>query len=150
MRGASMALACSLCLTGTGCAAFAPQVGVEQDSCPAGDDPVAAPSPGSGYGASTAGTASVSATAEALVCSPDAGAACDACEGQFCCATRLACYEDPVCHCADDALDSCTDAAGTDPTRTAACYAAFTGAGIVEQARMECLRTWCQVVCALP
>jgi hypothetical protein len=61
----------------------------------------------------------------------------------------MACYEDPVCACADHAMDICAAAAGTDPARNAACWSAFADEGTVETVRVGCERTWCQVACGI-
>jgi hypothetical protein len=134
-----------LLATGAGCSAFSPQVGPDQESC--GEDAaVAAPAGQTGYGPAP----TVAPTNVSPRCSPDGGEACDDCESQFCCATRLACYADPVCACADRAWDRCTDDATRSASQKAACWAAFTSEGTVEAARVACERTWCQAVCNVP
>ncbi len=135
----------ALLAAGAGCSALSPQVGPDQESC--GEDAAAPVAAGqTGYGpAPTAAPANVSP-----LCSPDGGEACDDCESQFCCATRLACYGDPVCACADRAWDRCMDDATRSASQKNACWAAFTSEGTVEAARVACERTWCKVACNVP
>jgi hypothetical protein len=67
--------------------------------------------------------------------------------------TRLACYSDPVCTCADQAMDLClakTDEGGTvQSPQATACWNAFSAYGTVEKARVACEQTWCAVACAV-
>ncbi len=137
-----------------GCTAFDPKVGASQDSCGVDLDE-RQPTASSGYGA-TATSGYGSAMAAAQSCTPvDGGSACDTCESTYCCTTRLACYRDPVCVCADEVLDSCLD--GLADAKTApssqqldACRDAFSARGTVELARMTCQQAWCATACALP
>jgi hypothetical protein len=129
----------------SGCSSIDPQVGPSQESCgvePLGTTTAAG---GSAYATSTSTT-----TSTTTPCSADAGSACDDCESRWCCSTRLACYEDPVCACADHALDACTGRADASLAATGACWSAFAGQGTVEAARVACLVSWCQSVCAIP
>src|SRR5881394_1184324 len=78
-------------------------------------------------------------TAAAPTCAGNTGSSCDDCEGAHCCATRSACYGDPVCACADLALDECLDDAAASTAvaeRTDQCWKTFSAAGNVEQARI--------------
>jgi hypothetical protein len=91
----------------------------------------------------------------APTCATDTGSPCDDCENTHCCATRSACYGDPVCACADVALDECLDAAESSamagaPAQTSGCWNVFSARGTVEQARVACQRAWCQTECGLP
>ncbi len=136
-----------------GCAAIDPQVGPSQESC--GVDPIgAASTAGSGgYGsAPSAGSGGSSAVVATRYCSPDAGGPCDLCESTYCCTTRMACYMDPVCVCADHAMDECLGNGGSAPSpgQVAACEDAFSARGSVEQARITCLQAWCAAACAGP
>ncbi len=139
-----------------GCDVLDPKVGLSQESC--GEDAIApgaasgeyggaGTKTGSAYGASS-GTSTSSTVA---VCAPDAGSTCDECESQFCCTTRAACYEDPVCICADRGLDRCLKATapGDDPGIDA-CWDAFEENGTVEAERVACEKTWCAGACAVP
>jgi hypothetical protein len=144
-----LALSSLALVAGLACSAFNPQVGPTQDACNAEGPGSAAPPAMAGYG-SSAGGGRAPPLQPSSICTPDGGDACEGCESQFCCPTREACYEDPVCHCADQALDLCSESAGDDPKRLAACYAAFTGEGAVEKARVACVQTWCRAVCGLP
>jgi hypothetical protein len=87
-------------------------------------------------------------------CAADAGSACDDCESRWCCQTRLACYADPVCDCADQAMDTCTEMAAADSGSGDAgvgrCWNAFSASGDVAKSRFACLRAWCQGVCGVP
>jgi hypothetical protein len=137
----------------SGCPLVDPQVGPAQASCaPAGE------SSGSySYGGATSSGSSADES-----CPMDAGNACDDCESLHCCATRSACYGDPVCDCADQALDACLNAAGDDAAAHASdaaadasgavtrCWDAFSATGQVAQARVSCQRMWCQQACAVP
>jgi hypothetical protein len=63
--------------------------------------------------------------------------------------TRLDCYRDPVCFCADHALDKCYDNAdnkGSDSAKQA-CWDAFSAQGTVERARVACELAWCAAEC---
>jgi hypothetical protein len=144
-RSAARALAAVLASGAAACSSIAPEVGPSQESCGvAALGATTTTTSGYGYGASS------TARAIPTTCVADAGSACDDCESTWCCSTRLACYEDPVCACADHALDACTDAAGTDPSGNEACWSAFDATGTVEAARVACLTSWCQAACAIP
>jgi hypothetical protein len=133
----------TLGLTASACSSFDPQVGASQESC--GVAALSATTPTTTeYGGTTSGTATPT------ICVADAGSACDDCESEYCCSTRLPCYEDPVCACADHALDTCVAAAGTDPSVVGSCWTAFTNAGTVEAARVACEIAWCQAACEIP
>lgn len=138
-----------------GCADVDPQVGPSQESCGVDAAPVAiAGSAGYGPASSTENGASQAPTT-AQLCAPDAGGPCDVCESTYCCPTRMACYTDPVCICADHAMDQCIGSAGNggampSPSQVAACEDAFSAHGRVEQARIACQNTWCATACASP
>jgi hypothetical protein len=127
-----------------GCSSVDPKVGPQQDNCGTETSPGAGAS-GSPYGASMMTAARTAATCEA-----DAGNSCDSCESQWCCDARQACYHDPVCFCADRALDRCLDDAAGDPAGVSACWQAFAAHGAVEGARATCLRASCADACGLP
>jgi hypothetical protein len=137
------------------CSAFDPKVGPSQESCgiaPIGSS--ATPGAGAPYGgaanpSATSGGTSASSTS-ALACALDAGSPCDDCESRWCCATRTACYEDPVCICLDANMDTCVTAAGSDSNAIAACWNAFARGGAVEAARVVCETAWCQATCGIP
>jgi hypothetical protein len=138
-----------------GCTAFDPRVGASQESCGVDLDQPGATAGSGGYGATaTSGYGRSMATAQ--TCTPlDGGSACDICESTYCCMTRLACYKDPVCVCADEALDSCVTSledAKTAPSaqQLDACRDAFSARGTVELARMTCQQAWCATACAAP
>jgi hypothetical protein len=99
-------------------------------------------SAGYGYGTTTSRTTPTT-------CQADAGTACDDCESEYCCPTRLACYEDPVCACADHALDVC-NAAARNTLAMGVCWSTFANFGTVEAARVACQVAWCQQACAIP
>lgn len=138
-------LAAWLCAAG-GCSLLDPKVGPAQAAC----DDQQGGSNGSGYGPSTPDASGT--------CGSDAGSDCDDCESQHCCQTRLSCYGDPVCNCADQALDMCLQMASNDDAGTttdgsdpvARCWDAFSATGRIAQARLACERAWCQVACAIP
>jgi hypothetical protein len=129
----------------SGCSLFDPQVGADQAAC--GEE--AGGASGGGYGSNPNADAGG-------ICGADAGSPCDDCESAHCCATRLACYGDPVCHCADQALDSCLDLVSGDDAAPAAsdsatrCWNLFSASGHVAQARVSCERAWCQDLCGIP
>lgn len=100
---------------------------------------------GAGYGA---GTSSGQETNSSL-CLADAGSPCDDCETRWCCAQRSDCYEDPVCTCADQALDQCQRLGSSDASM-AACWNSFAAEGTVEALRVQCLQAWCAEVCDIP
>jgi hypothetical protein len=85
-------------------------------------------------------------------CAVPAGSACDDCESTNCCATRLACYGDPTCAAADQALDACLAGVSGDASAdggTTECWQAFASqGGGVAQTRLACERTCCPSVCA--
>jgi hypothetical protein len=130
-----------------GCSLVDPRVGaVQASSCAAGEQG------SSGYGG---GSGSGSGADGGLSCGTDSGSACDDCESLHCCDTRLACYGDRVCGCADQALDQCLEMASADGDADASdaiarCWDAFTTTGHVALARVSCQRTWCQAACAVP
>lgn len=145
-------LAASLtALLAWGCSFADARVGARQDACDLADDGSVQSTPHTGsyyrVGAAT--------TAATPVCEGNTGSACDDCESAHCCARRSACYGDPVCACADQALDRCVDDARAAPAeeiaaRAARCWDTFSATGTVEQARVACRRAWCQMECALP
>jgi hypothetical protein len=141
-------LACLLLAFLAGCTALDPRVGAPQDTCGSEAEPGAmAAKPA--YGATTS-------AASMATCTPvDGGSPCDLCESTYCCVTREACYKDPVCLCADQALDTCLgglEDGMTAPTSAQldACQDAFSARGTVEQARMACQQAWCAAACAAP
>jgi hypothetical protein len=130
-----------------GCSFVDPQVGPVQASCPAGEQG----SGGYGYGGASSGNGANSGQS----CGTDSGSACDDCESLYCCDTRLACYGDRVCGCADHALDHCLDMASGDGAADASdaiarCWDAFTTSGHIALARVSCQRARCQQACAVP
>jgi hypothetical protein len=146
---------CALVLASlAGCAQIDPQVGPSQESCGTGVAAAGATAGNSGYGgAGTSAYGASAATSQEQACTPDAGSPCDVCESTYCCMTRLACYRDPVCLCADQALDKCFETAGkagASAQQGAACRDAFSAHGAVEQARMACQQAWCAAACAVP
>lgn len=137
-----------------GCAQIEPSVGLSQESCGNSAPNVTTAGGNSPYGStgmSLYGGASP-ATSPAVACVADAGSACDLCESTYCCTTRLACYRDPVCFCADQALDECLAGAGvsSSPPQVSACLDHFSAHGTVERARLACQQAWCTTECALP
>ncbi len=136
-----------------GCSSVDPQVGSSQESCGVDAASPATAKGSAGYSSTSSGPGTPQ-TGASLVCMLDAGSPCDDCESTYCCTTRTACYTDPVCICADRALDLCsdsTDNGGATPSaQTAACWAAFSARGTVEQARVACEKAWCATACALP
>ncbi len=133
-----------------GCSFADAKVGAPQDACDLGDAGHVQGTPGaSGYS-----RVSEASTSAAPVC-VSTGNACDDCEGAHCCARRSACYGDPVCACADLALDRCLDDAEVAPVaevaaRSSECWGTFSATGTVEQARVACQRAWCQTECLGP
>ena len=123
-----------------GCSLVDPNVGTNQAACGAQTGPTSAYGP--------------SAIDAGGTCAADAGSDCDDCESRWCCQTRLACYADPVCDCADRAMDTCLSAAEGDAASSDAavgrCSEAFSASGDVAKARLTCLRAWCQQVCDVP
>jgi hypothetical protein len=132
------------------CSAIEPEVGPSQESCGVSPIGPASTAVSGGYGSSpSGGNSASSALPPSRYCAPDAGGPCDVCESTYCCATRMACYMDPVCVCADNAMDECQDAAKS-ADQVSACEDAFSARGTVEQARMTCLNAWCATVCGAP
>jgi hypothetical protein len=123
------------------CSVLDPNVGANQAACGA-----QTASPVGGYGST--------GTDAAAMCAADAGSACDDCESRWCCPTRVACYADPVCNCADQAMDMCVDMppadAGTGDAAVAYCWQAFAASGDIAKSRLACVRAWCQDVCGAP
>jgi hypothetical protein len=123
-----------------GCSLVDPNVGPNQAACGA--------QTGSTTGYGPAGTDAGGS------CAADAGTACDDCESRWCCQTRSACYADPVCDCADKAMDTCLDMgagdSGPDDAAVGRCWVAFSASGAVAKSRFTCLRAWCQGVCGVP
>jgi hypothetical protein len=145
-----------LTASAAGCDVLDPKVGLLQESC--GVDAVAPGAASGEYGGAGTTTSSAygassgtSTSSTVTVCAPDAGGTCDECESQFCCTTRTACYEDPVCICADQALERCLKAtAPGDDSGIDACWDAFEENGTVEAERVACEKTWCQGPCGVP
>jgi hypothetical protein len=91
------------------------------------------------------------ATSPAKACIADAGSPCDICESTYCCMTRLDCYRDPVCFCADQALDDCFGTVSEGSASAGqACRDAFSAHGTVERSRLACQQAWCATECGLP
>ena len=132
-----------------GCSALSPEVGPQQDMCGAASFISGAGTNAGGssaYGTQTGGqTASIR-----IVCSADAGSACDDCEAKWCCTQRLDCYQDPVCACADTQMDSCQDSAGEDSAAAEGCWRTFASQGTVEATRLTCIQAWCAGPCGAP
>jgi hypothetical protein len=133
-----------------GCSAVDAKTGAPQGTCGIAAPGGAQATPGGSY--YPVGAAK---TPAAPTCEGNTGSACNDCEGAHCCGTRSACYGDPVCACADQAFDTCLDAAAaTSATeiaaRTSQCWAKFSVAGTVEQARIACQRSWCKMECEVP
>jgi hypothetical protein len=155
--GVGCGLALALVFTGAaGCNVFDPKVGLSQESC--GEDAIAPGAASEGYGGGAAaktsgayGASSGAASSSTVgICAPDAGSACDQCESRFCCPTRVACYGDPVCICADRALDRCLKAkAPGEDAGIDACWDTFEENGTVEAERAACERTWCPGPCGV-
>jgi hypothetical protein len=140
---AGVLCACCACLVG--CSALDPAVGAQQGSC--GLPPGSGGSTGSssGYPGSTSGQTMATGT-----CPGPTGNACDDCESAWCCTQLVACYQDPVCACADLAVDQCKGDAGPDSSTTGACWDSFVASGgPVEAARYACLKAWCASECAV-
>jgi hypothetical protein len=81
------------------------------------------------------------------------GDPCDDCESLSCCPTRLGCYNEATCSCADSQLDDCLGvdaAAGGDPTAVAQCWATFAASGTAAKARIACQRAYCAEECGVP
>jgi hypothetical protein len=133
---ASLPIALLALLTLPSCSLLDPNVGSNQAACGAQGG-----SSTSGYGPATFDAAGT--------CGADAGSACDDCESRWCCQTRLACYADPVCDCADKAMDTCVSTTPGDAA-VGRCWEAFSATGDVAKSRLNCLRAWCQSVCGVP
>jgi len=138
-----------------GCSAIDPQVGPSQESCGAKVAGAGNGSGNAGYPPTpSSGSQASPAAAPWQTCSADAGSPCDDCESKWCCMTRLACYADPVCACADQALDACLDSTeqdgGVPSAGATACWTAFSARGTVEEARVACVRAWCSNPCSGP
>ncbi len=137
-----------------GCTALDPEVGPSQEAC--GADAASAGASGTtGYGSTpTSGYTASDPAAQSQTCALDAGSPCDDCESRYCCMTRSACYADPVCVCADQALDGClastSEGGAVPPPQATACWNAFSAYGTVELARIACEQAWCAVACAIP
>ena len=132
------------------CSFIDPQAGAPQAAC--GIDTGAASQNGqpAGYYGMSSGQGLGAAT-----CATSSQSVCNACESAHCCATRSACYGDPVCACADLTLDQCLEAAATvaladAPAALSRCWDQFSARGTVEAARVACQRSWCRAECALP
>ncbi len=138
-----------LALLAGGCSFADAQVGARQDTCDLNGGHAQTPPRASGYYRSDPVDPSAPP-----VCEGNTGRACDDCESAHCCARLSACYGDPVCACADLALDQCLDQAKAAPVaevaaRASECWNTFSAAGIVEEARVACRRAWCEPECAL-
>jgi hypothetical protein len=120
------------------CSLLDPKVGPDQAACADQAD-----------GSGNSGYAPAAPTATSATCGADAGSPCDDCESVHCCETRLACYGDLVCGCADKTLDGCLEDAQGDAS-IVGCWEAFSAAGRIAQARLACERAWCQDVCGVP
>jgi hypothetical protein len=120
------------------CSFLDPSVGPNQAACSARSGSASS----TGYGSAAADAAGT--------CGSDAGSACDDCESRWCCHTRNACYADPVCDCADEAMDTCMEMAAGEDAATGRCWSVFGESGDVAKSRLACLRAWCQGVCGLP
>jgi hypothetical protein len=138
-------------LLAAGCSFADAKVGARQGACDltGTGNTQATPHGKSSYRAVAASTSA------APVCEGSNGNACDDCESAHCCASRSACYGDPVCACADLALDGCLDEADAAPAeeiaaRESQCWNVFSAIGTVEQARVACRLAWCKVECASP
>ena len=130
------------------CSAFDPNVGpLQRDAGPASTCELGA----SGYG-STLGAPSGQAAANDF-CTAEGGtleSACDECEATSCCDTRVACYSDQGCSCADTALDACMAALGDASTKgAAACWATFAATSALASARNTCVESNCKAPCGL-
>ena len=144
----------ALALALAGCSAVDPQVGPSQESCGVGAAMAGGAASGTGYGGAPSSRNGASPDLSTY-CSADAGSPCDVCESTYCCMTRAACYMDPVCFCADRAMDTClggvdAGAPAPAPPEVAACWNAFVARGAVEEARVTCEQAWCGAVCAMP
>jgi len=132
------------------CSVFEPEVGARQQgastAAPAATDP-------SGYGPAPDAGDGIDHR-----CLADGGYqdnACDACENQYCCATRFGCYDNQTCYAANGAFDPCIAAAvdmykQPDPVAVKKCWDTFAASGPAAAARVDCQRTKCQMVCGVP
>ncbi|HEX3775501.1 MAG TPA: hypothetical protein VHV51_13610 [Polyangiaceae bacterium] len=130
------------------CSFVDPHAGPTQTECGISFGGSAQTGAGSSYYGSTAHP-----TAAGPSCALSTDNSCDQCETTHCCATRSACYGDPSCACADQALDACLDQAETSSNQGAQqslCWNAFSARGTAEQARVACQRAWCQSECEVP
>lgn len=139
-----------LLFVAAGCSLVDPQVGAAQAWCGLSTGGGSNSGPGSNYYHRNASQPSIAPTCEAQ---PES--ACNDCEAAHCCATRSACYGDPVCACADLSLDECLEAAEAgspedQPAAIAHCWSNFSETGTVERARVSCQRAWCQSECQIP
>jgi hypothetical protein len=143
----SRAACCALALASlplAACSVADPRFGASQVDCGLAVASTGQTGPGN-YGATQRQR---TPTCELVVDNP-----CDVCESTHCCATRSACYGDPSCACADQALDECLDDAETstdEHAASAACWNTFADRGIAESARVACQRAWCQTECGVP
>jgi hypothetical protein len=133
------------------CSLVEPKVGELLPTCGEGGA-----GPGSTYGARPmAGAGAASAAPPLTWCPPDAGSDCDDCESAACCATRLDCYGDALCACADRALDACLGALGAAAGDRSSpdvqrCWDAFAGVSPIAAARVACERAACAAACNVP
>jgi hypothetical protein len=138
----------ALSLLLAGCSRFDPHVGALQATCGSskGNEQQTPRDPGYPGGSR--------APAPAVpTCQADGGSACNDCENLHCCATLSACYGDPVCGCADSALDQCLDAAeqaADAAEQIGRCWSNFARHGSVEQDRVACQDAWCKAECEVP
>jgi hypothetical protein len=139
-------LAAALVAALPSCSSVEAKVGAPQGAC--GID---AGAPGPAMSGSSYYPVGTRQTPAAATCAGNTGSSCDDCESAHCCSTRSACYGDPVCACADLALDHCLDdASAAVADRNTQCWNTFSAAGNVEQARIACQRSWCQMECGVP
>ena len=130
------------------CSGLDAKVGPAQESCLPEGPGAGGSTSGGEYGS---GAASTSSGGEEVSCATDTGSPCDDCEAAHCCTTRLECYGDALCHCADQALDTCLGEAPSDASATvASCWGAFSAVGPLEQERVSCQRAFCQTACEVP
>src|SRR5450432_115596 len=121
-----------LLILGVGCSFVEPQAGAPQAACGISFGGGSQSGTGAGYYGTSSGQTLGAPTCAASMDSADS--TCDACENTHCCATRSACYGDPVCACADLKLDECLDAAETsaaadEPALLSRCWNAFSAKG---------------------
>lgn len=90
--------------------------------------------------------ASDDGTPDTASCVPDQGAdACERCEDANCCPEVSGCYNDVICHTADDDLDQCVDEGGGDE-----CQAVFVATNDLAAAIHLCKSQKCAAECGLP